>query len=83
MLGFVLSVIFYLSPILYPVSQRFATFFEWNPMTPLLGLFRSAILSAALPSVGSVVYLVVVASVLFTGGLLFFRRAQATLADLI
>jgi lipopolysaccharide transport system permease protein len=82
-LGFVLSVVFYLSPILYPVSQRFATFFEWNPMTPLVGLFRSAILSAALPSAGSVVFLVVVASVLFTGGLLFFRRAQATLADLI
>ncbi len=82
-LGFVLSVVFYLSPILYPVSQRFARFFEWNPMTPLLGLFRSAILSAALPTIGSVVFLMIVATVLFTGGLLFFRRAQATLADLI
>jgi lipopolysaccharide transport system permease protein len=82
-LGFVLSVVFYLSPILYPVSARFARFFEWNPMTPLLGLFRSAILSAALPTLGSVVFLLIVAALLFTGGLLFFRRAQATLADLI
>src|SRR5260370_24508030 len=82
-LGFLLSVAFYLSPILYPVAGRFEKFFIWNPMTPLLGLFRSAILSAALPTIGSLVFLLVVATGLFVGGLMFFRRAQPTLADLI
>jgi lipopolysaccharide transport system permease protein len=82
-LGFFLSVIFYLSPILYPVAGRFERFFIWNPMTPLLGLFRSALLSSALPGAGSLVFLVAVAAVVFTGGLMFFRRAQPTLADLI
>ena len=82
-LGFALSVAFYLSPILYPVAGRFEKFFAWNPMTPLLGLFRSAMLSAALPTVGSLVFLLVVATAFFVGGLFFFRRAQATLADLI
>jgi lipopolysaccharide transport system permease protein len=82
-LGFVLSVAFYLSPILYPVAGRFEKFFIWNPMTPLLGLFRSAMLSAALPGIGSLVFLLVVAMALFTGGLAYFRRAQGTLADLI
>lgn len=82
-LGFMLSVAFYLSPILYPVAGRFENFFIWNPMTPLLGLFRSAILSAALPAIGSLVFLLVVATGLFVGGLMFFRRAQPTLADLI
>jgi ABC-type polysaccharide/polyol phosphate export permease len=82
-LGFVLSVAFYLSPILYPVAGRFERFFVWNPMTPLLGLFRSAMLSASLPSAVSLVYLLAVATATFTGGLLFFRRAQGTLADLI
>jgi ABC-type polysaccharide/polyol phosphate export permease len=82
-LGFVLSVVFYLSPILYPVAGRFERFFVWNPMTPLIGLFRSAMLSAALPTIGSLVFLLVVATASFSGGLLFFRRAQATLADLI
>lgn len=82
-LGFVLSIIFYLSPILYPVGGRFARFFAWNPMTPLLGLFRSAMLSAALPSLASLVFLLIVASAFFAGGLLLFRRAQGTLADLI
>ncbi len=82
-LGFALSVAFYLSPILYPVAGRFEKFFVWNPMTPLLGLFRSAMLSAALPTIGSLVFLLVVAAALFVGGFAFFRRAQATLADLI
>ena len=82
-LGFVLSVVFYLSPILYPVAGRFERFFVWNPMTPLVGLFRSAMLSAALPAASSIVFLLVVAAGLFAGGLVFFRRAQATLADLI
>ncbi|MGH9422533.1 MAG: ABC transporter permease, partial [Thermoanaerobaculia bacterium] len=81
--GFVMSVVFYLSPILYPVAARFDRFFLWNPMTPLLGLFRSAMLSAALPAAGSIVFLLIVAAASFIGGLLFFRRAQGTLADLI
>jgi ABC-type polysaccharide/polyol phosphate export permease len=82
-LGFVLSVVFYLSPILYPVAGRFERYFAWNPMTPLLGLFRSAMLSQPLPPAGSIVFLLIVATALFTGGLVFFRRAQGTLADLI
>jgi len=82
-IGFVLSIVFYLSPILYPVGARFEKFFLWNPMTPLLGLFRSAMLSDPLPEIGSLVFLLVVCTALFTGGLAFFRRAQATLADLI
>ena len=53
LLGFVLSVIFYLSPILYEVVGPFKPIFDWNPMTPLLGLFRSALLSSAIPGAGS------------------------------
>ncbi|HEV8661284.1 MAG TPA: ABC transporter permease [Thermoanaerobaculia bacterium] len=82
-LGFVLSIVFYLSPILYPVSHRFESFFLWNPLTPLLGLFRSAMIGAALPPAVSIVSLVIVAALIFSGGLTFFRRAQATLADLV
>lgn len=82
-LGFVLSIAFYLSPILYPVAGRFEKFFFWNPMTPLLGLFRSAMLAAPLPDVGSIVFLLTTAAVLCFGGLLFFRRAQPSLVDVI
>ncbi len=82
-LGFVLSIVFFLSPILYSVEGRFKTIFMWNPMTPLLGLFRSAMLASPLPSPVSFVFLLTAATVIFGGGLFFFRRVQPGLVDLI
>ena len=82
-LGFALTILFYLSPILYPPSAKFETIFSWNPMTPLIGLFRSAMLAAPLPSAPSIVFLLVVVVSVVAGGLLIFRRAEATLADFV
>ncbi len=82
-LGFLLSVVFYLSPILYAVAGRFERIFFWNPMTPLLGLFRSSLLSSPLPSIGSVVFILSVAVAAFAGGLFVFRRAQPAFVDQI
>jgi homopolymeric O-antigen transport system permease protein len=82
-LAFGLSILFYLSPILYPVGGRFQALFFWNPLTALLGLFRSAFLSAPLPDAPSIVFLLVVVSTVLGAGLLFFRRTRATLVDLI
>jgi lipopolysaccharide transport system permease protein len=82
-LGFVLSVVFYLSPILYPVSSRFEKFFFWNPLTTLMGLFRSALLDAPLPDPASIVFLLIVTAAAVGCGALIFRRMQPTLVDLI
>jgi ABC-type polysaccharide/polyol phosphate export permease len=82
-LGFVLSIVFYLSPILYPVGGRFAAIFFWNPLTPLLGLFRSALLASPLPDAASIVFLLIVVAMVTGAGLLFFRRTRPTLVDLI
>lgn len=82
-IGFLLSILFYLSPILYPVRDRFAALFFWNPLTPLLGLFRGAFLGAPLPDAPSIVFLLIAVSAALGTGLLVFRRAQPTLADLI
>ena len=83
LLGFVLSVIFYLSPILYQPSVRFAKVFAWNPLTPLLGLFRSALLGAPLPDVPSIVFLLAATAAAGVASLLFFRRVQPVLVDLV
>ncbi len=82
-IAFLLSILFYLSPILYPAGGRFEKFFFWNPLTPLLGLFRSATLGSPLPEAGSIVFLLIFTASVFASGLLFFRRAQPTLVDLI
>jgi lipopolysaccharide transport system permease protein len=82
-IAFVLAIGFYLSPILYTVAGRFEKFFFWNPMTPLLGLFRSAMLTSPLPDAASIVYLVAIAGSACAAGLMFFRRAQPSLVDVI
>jgi lipopolysaccharide transport system permease protein len=82
-LSFALSILFYLSPILYPVGKRFEAVFFWNPLTALLGLFRSAFMAAPLPDARSIVFLLIAVSAVFGTGLLFFRRTRATLVDLI
>ena len=82
-LGFVLSIVFYLSPILYPVGGRFAAVFFWNPLTPLLGLFRSALLGSPLPEAASIVFLLIATALVTGAGLLLFRRTRPTLVDLI
>ncbi len=82
-LAFALSILFYLSPILYPVGGRFEAVFFWNPLTALLGLFRSAFLAAPLPDAPSIVFLLIVVGVVLGAGLLFFRRSRSALVDLI
>lgn len=82
-IGFVLSVVFYLSPILYPVGARFAKFFFWNPLTALMGLFRSALLNAPLPDPASIVFLLIATAIALVFGVFVFRRVQPTLVDLI
>ena len=89
--GFVLSVVFYLSPILYPVVGRFESVFQWNPLTPLLGLYRRALLggipgigsTAALPPWPSIVLLTVAALAICFGGSALMKRVQSDLVDLI
>jgi ABC-type polysaccharide/polyol phosphate export permease len=89
--GFILSIVFYLSPILYPVSGRFEKIFAWNPLTPILGLYRRALLSdvplatplAPLPGAASIVLVTAVAVVGFAAGSTLMRRAQSELVDLL
>jgi lipopolysaccharide transport system permease protein len=90
--GFVLSIVFYLSPILYPVSGRFEKIFAWNPLTPVLGLYRSALLSdvpgsassfGAIPGAMSIVLVTAVAVAAFAAGSMLMRRARGQLVDLL
>lgn len=82
-LGFILSVVFFLSPILYPPGGRFEDVLRWNPLTPLIGLFRTALLGAPIPEASSIVFLLVATCAAVTAGLMFFRRVQGFLVDLI
>lgn len=82
-LGFILYAVFFLSPVLYPVRAGWEILFEWNPMTPLISLFRSAMLGGPLPSGGSIVYLCVVTGVVLLGGSRLAARLGPTFVDTI
>jgi lipopolysaccharide transport system permease protein len=82
-LGFALSVVFYLSPILYPATGRFQNMFAFNPLTPLLGLFRAAVLGDPIPEVGSIVLLLIVVAAAVVASFTLFRSVQRVFVDLI
>lgn len=83
LLGFFLSVLFFLSPILYEVRPAFAIVFRWNPLTPLMGLFRFGTIGGHLPSWGAIAYLAGFTLTVVLVGLWLFRRARPALVDAI
>jgi lipopolysaccharide transport system permease protein len=82
-LGFVLYALFFLSPVLYPVRANWAILFNWNPMTPLISLFRTAVLGGPLPSAGSIVYLLVVVLIVAVAGFHLTSRMGHSFVDFL
>ncbi len=89
LLSMVMMGWFYLTPIVYPrslVPPRFQGWLQWNPLTPLVDLYRQALLAgegapSASLSFQSVGQLAAVAlGLLFAGGWLF-RRLKHGFAD--
>jgi len=83
-LGMVLTGWFYFTPIVYPLGQvpeRFRVWVELNPLTPLVGLYRQALLGGGLTSVPATVTLAVVSLALLAAGVLLFRRLRPSFVD--
>lgn len=85
-LSFLIRILLYLTPIIYPISRLDGiarTFAAFNPMTGVVEGFRWALLgidSAPGP------YLLISAAMsipLLIGGIFFFRRAESSFADLL
>ena len=80
MYGVLLTVWFYLTPVIYPldiVPEQFLPLVRLNPMTAMLGLFRTIIYTGQSPSLES--WLVAAGLALMTlglGWLVFTRRAN-------
>ncbi|HEX3557234.1 MAG TPA: ABC transporter permease [Thermoanaerobaculia bacterium] len=84
LLGMALTGWFYLTPIVYPlalVPERFQSWLRLNPLTPLVGLYRQALLGGELAWVPGAGALAVVAVVLLCCGFLLFRRLKTAFVD--
>lgn len=82
----VLTVGFYATPIVYPVSlvpRRLSPLIEANPVSPLVDLFRRGFTLHAAPPASSLVYLATICTVAAALGGMLFTRARPHFADLL
>ena len=74
------------SPITYAASlvpERWRLLYGLNPMTTVIDGFRWALLGVAWSPGGSALVSFAVVALLFASGLVYFRRMEATFADLV
>lgn len=86
MLGVMLTLGIFLTPIFYPpsvVPQGMRIFLAVNPMYALVEAYRSLILKGQFPAWGSVALLASVAAVVFLVGYRVFTRMQPAFADVL
>ena len=84
-MGTVISLWFFLTPIIYPLSmvpEKLLWVIKLNPMYPFVELYHQVLLfhTLSLPLLGSVMGLAVIS---FLGGALFFNRSKHAFADVL
>lgn len=85
-LPFIIQIWMYASPIVYPISmvpQQWQWAYSLNPMVGVIEGFRWAVFGQGEPHFTSLAMSGVIITLLLAGGLVFFRRAERTFADVI
>jgi lipopolysaccharide transport system permease protein len=83
---FLLQIAMYCSPVAYPTSlvpDRWSLIYRLNPMAGVIEGFRWSLLGQKGPEAGLLTIHLILIIVLLLGGLAYFRRTEAILADLI
>jgi len=78
------TVWFFLTPVIYAptlVPAALQPVLQWNPVTPLVGLYRSLILSHTFTGGVELLYCTLLASLLFWFGAYLFHRCRGFFAD--
>lgn len=76
----------YISPVAYSstiIPEKWKLLYSLNPMAGVIDGFRWSILGTAAPNWTGTIISVVSIVVIFTGGLLYFRKMERTFADVI
>jgi homopolymeric O-antigen transport system permease protein len=86
MIPFLIQFWMFASPVVYPVSlipESWRLIYSLNPMVGVIEGFRWALLGKQNPDFLSMLVSVAVVLVLLLGGIIFFKRMERTLADVI
>ena len=84
-IGIALSLWFFLTPIIYPVSmvpEQFRWIIKINPMYPFIELYHLVLLQHSI-SWGMLGCVISLAALSFVGGVIFFGRAKYAFADVL
>lgn len=86
-LGLLLQLALYGAPIIYPLTfvkqEALLALIQANPITPLIGIFRAALLGVAVPPASGVIYLIVLSAVLIMVGSAAMDRYRSSIPDLL
>ncbi len=85
-IGIVLTVLFYATPIVYPLSlvpEKFRLIVQCNPISHLVEWYRGAFTLHTAPDPFSILYLLAFSTVATVLGVAFFAKARPHFADLI
>jgi lipopolysaccharide transport system permease protein len=83
---FFLQIFMYVCPVVYPASavpERFRWAYNLNPMAGLISGFQSAMLGTAPPDFITLSISMTAVIVLMVGSVCYFRRCEATFADIV
>ena len=81
---FILSMLFYVTPILYNASlfpKNMRWILELNPLAGIITSYRDIFMYHQLPPVNTILYLVGVTSIVFFVGLMIFRKLERGFAE--
>jgi lipopolysaccharide transport system permease protein len=86
LLTIVLQVLFYATPVIYPLSQlgegsRLVRLFKLNPLTRLMDCWRAVLYDLRWPALGDVAYVAGFSVALIAFGLFVFSRLQGRLVE--
>jgi lipopolysaccharide transport system permease protein len=86
LLGLVIQLWFYASPILYPASlvpDTLRPYYYLNPMSGILVAYRDILLEQRLPNPYLLLPAILISAVLFVGGYWLFKRVEFRFADVV
>jgi lipopolysaccharide transport system permease protein len=81
-----LQLLMYATPIIYPLSivpERWQWVLKLNPLAVVIEGYRAALLYGRTPDLGALGVAAVVSATLLAGGYGYFKRAEASFADII
>ena len=84
LLNLIISLWFYLTPIVYPtdiVPDRYKIIFKLNPMSVIINAYRESILAGGIPSLSSLLIAFIVSLLTLYLGFIYFKKLERTFSD--